>query len=1149
MLKKYYLAFLLLIFSCNIQASVWGSIGTCLTDPCNCGLSDRTEVWNSNTTNAVSKTFKPGSLCPPWNKSDGRDEDTCLLQFDYPGRFAPFYLQRCAEATSDSSYFTPKIRIRIQSCNAAACWAQSANLNWDGGCVVWPTGYGLPLTRVCARIAIPEIPAAPGLNADPAPGDPGYTAGKHLNEVGAEENDDPIIGVDGQVITLQSPKLCAYSDPGLVNLISDSGAHIDALDWNPNSQPLHFTTELSPVIKALEFVVDKVQGSSVPNLLAKLLGMIGSDNEFFKVLQKIFETIGKIFNFFPSLMMSVVKQFGTLNRSVDSFNFGCINLPLGPFPPPFCPSLGQLTVNPLLHNICYQKNSDGTFNQSSIIAPCVVSKLPNNVVNNAVRVSFNNLIPLCTGDTPDLTTCVKLDGVFSSAEGIHAATSNTDLVKKCDVATKGALCIKTDIPLSCSVKENGCDEGFRIVYSQKMGSRSTPNDYYISDLPDCNTANPDNSATCQEIWGVNIGEFVDVSVNFPLVQDQNSLPIQQTFSLKDNNKDNNKARNFYAQIVNTTLSKVTDTNIPKQDPKNICVFESANLVDCQKRVDSGYNLAVYTCESNHAGISCSNNSYFTPQFIASIQVKDDKGDLKETNSVVTPLSFAGDPSSSSTATENVITLAGYNFSSSVAYIPAIPPKDPADQYIAMPFSGARSLNQLTIYGKYKNNAKPYDKNLIPNPNAVYLKYLEYINGKYIQGGTHACLMPKDFLHCAPLPPPAPPADPTGAPIPVAPQTNQVNCVLAKLTGTNKVDCKKFKDIASTKYLNLGMCQDTPSQCASDNSSVPGITIYTCGATGATTNCYINNDRSDNPVCVLSQDYQERINPSANLGAVLNDSQYYTVKYEPTTDNTIPPNYLAPDDTGKDQPYTLDKADVRDKTFQELNLCVPIPMLTCSAITTPSNDSGNATWLKTDVGDIATGTCKDDWIPIDPTKPLERYCLLNFDAKNANFEKLDPGVGCKEFAGIDIKQDNSQFVDVPAGKYDSKSKIGNFSIVNSYSLTQGTHGGNGKVFTTNISVEVDTNILRNIEYIKIKEVEYDDWLLITVNNQKAFVGPSNFDINKCKNNNLNDQGKSTKYEDIDILSLLKPNQKNIISFQLCCVGGGGLYYNIEYKMKW
>jgi len=1138
-LKKYLLFCLFLFCSLNVHASVWDSIVGCITDPCNCGQSDKTETWNSGNANEVTKTFKAGSNCPPWNKSDGRSTDNCLLQFDHPSIFIGFLLNRCAQATPDSSYFTPKILIRIQSCNAFACWTQSSTLNWNGQCVLWPTGYGLPLTRVCARIAVPSMPPPPGIDASPSPADPGYTPGVHLNNVGYTESDDTLVGVDGQIITTSSPKLCAYSDPGLVNLISDSGINTDAMDWNPNSQPLHQTTKLSPIAQVLEFLVSTVGGANLPNLLGKLLGMISQDSVIIQVLQTVFNAIGSIFNLFPTLIIEVIKVFGALNSAVDSYSFGCVNLPLGPFPPPFCNNLNELSVSAVVNNICNVLNSDGiTFNQSSTVLPCVVSNVRNNIINNTIRVSFNNLIPLCTGTNPDLTTCVQINnmGAFSSASSIHTATAYKDFIKPCSSSSGNAPCINTQIPTSCSVTANGCDQGFRIAYSQVMGSLETPSDYFISDIPDCGTAQANNSASCQKIWGVNIGEFIDVSIQFPQLQgqDANSLmPAQQNFTLRDSN---NKVRSLYASISNTT----TDT----QGPENICVFESSNLAGCVPRVQNSYSLVTYECSTQYAGITCPDNTYYTPQFIASMQVRDTNNTIiDQSSTLVTPLSYAG-ADSSSTATENVVTLAGYNYSSSVAFIPDIPPKDPADQYIAMPFSGSSALNQLTIYGKYKDNQTPYDSNGNPNPNAVYLKYLEYFNGKYIQGGTHACLMPKNFQHCSPIPPT--PGNPNSS--------GQTNCVLANFGTTNTVDCSVFKSKLST-YPNLGLCSST-SDCTqaetiTSSSSGQGITIYNCG----TSSCYTNNDNPNTPVCVLSNNYQNRISPSPDIGPILSPTQYYKVEYN----------------TGSSPTYDASVSEVRDKTWQELNLCSRIIVPTCAEINASSTGTanGNAIWPETDIGNLAQGTCLPNWVQIDPSKPLQRYCLSNFDNKTVAFEPLEQNVGCRESKGlpVEITSNNfpTQLVNTP---YDPVTKTGDFVLnvvplqpdtslgVNAFPRNPETfidasnQPGGTALYTISFKVTLDA-IISDIDYFKILDLWYDDCVLVYVNGTKVLSSPipsidSLNDRNQC--NNGQDQGMALQASNlpIDIKPYLKQGD-NTITFQLRVMYGGGLYYHMQYKM--
>ncbi|AFB21478.1 hypothetical protein [Rickettsia canadensis] len=1162
MFKKYLLFFLFSFFSFNVYASIWDDIADCLGDPCNCGQSERTEIWNKGGHNEVKRgPFKPDTLCPPWNKSDGRNNDTCLLKFDYPGTFIGFLLNRCAEEAPDSSYFNPKIRIRVQSCNAAACWHQHSTLNWDGECVLWPTGYGLPLTRVCARIAVPEMYLPYGINANPFPGDPGYTDGVHLNKVGYTESDNKIIGVDGKIVTLKSPKLCAYSDPGLVNLVSDSGVHLDPMDWNPNRQPLHQTNQLSPIAKILKFLVEMVKGANLPGLLGHILGMINQDSEFIKVLQSILNAIGEVFNFFPNLIIKVIETLGSLNSAVDSYSFGCVQLPLGPFPPPYCPNLDYISINPKAHNVCSIKDSNGNFDQSSTSPACVVSNVRNNIVNNTIRVSFSNLVPLCTGPNPDLKTCVQLKNIdFSSAKITHTNTAFRDLIKSCNNTSGGTPCINTEIPTPCSVTTDGCNNGFRIVYSQKIGSVETPNDYYISDIPDCPSS---NSTTCQKVWGVNIGEFKDVSVQFPKIQGQDqaglSKPEPTRFTLKDNN---GKDRNLYVSISNTEDDK--------QNPNNICLFESSNLIDCIPRVNHSYSLVAYECAKQYAGITCTNNNsndaYYKPQFIASLQVRDGNNIIDETSTLVTPLSYAGPPPPNPTDTESIVMLAGYTYSSSVAFIPKDPPKNPTeDKYIAMPFSGKNALNQLTIHGKYKDDQKPYDNNGNLNPNAVYLKYLEYINGKYIQGGTHACLMPKNFQHCNPLPIPT---LPDGSPMPGY-NNDSINCVLAKLNSKDTINCKDFKNKYNVIYPNLGLCGDTRSCTLKETVSGPGrgINIYTCNINNMPSNCYTNNDNPNTPICVLSRDYTDRIKPEPSIGPILDDSRYYKVTYTKGDINNPP-----------EPTYKAEVSDVRDKTWQELNLCTPILVPTCQAINTPSDQHGNALWPESDIGELAKGTCPVNWVTIDPNKPLERYCLSYFDRRVVEFEPLGQNVGCRESKGLqlDIIENNfpTKLVNTP---YNHATKTGEviFNVVpqwnsqwnimafpsnNPDTFISASYEPEGtKLYTITFKLTLDA-IIDDIDYFKILDLWYDDCILVYVNDTKLLSAPtpsidSLDDPKQC--NNGSDQGYAlhaevnnqpiSKSNPIDIRPYLHQGE-NFIKFQLRVMYGGGLYYHMQYKMK-
>jgi hypothetical protein len=276
-------------------------------------------------------------------------------------------------------------------------------------------------------------------------------------------------------------------------------------------------------------------------------------------------------------------------------------------------------------------------------------------------------------------------------------------------------CVDTKIPLNnyCGGGAGDrywCADGFRIVYASKTGDVSTVNGYFL-DIPDCGS-NGSSDVNCQEIWGINTGSFIDVSLKFPTVQNSTDVgPItSDILNIKDSSGNN---RSFVASIYrNSTFRPSLDDGTEGangfiQEPNQICVIEDTSIVGCTER-DIPTKPTVLSCDSDQipAGISCTNN-YFMPQFVALMKAGSDI-----TAAMVEPLSVHN------TNTNASFNLAGYNFTSFVT----------DDTYITKPFSGQKSMNSASIYGKYKNNAAPYDNTGRPT-NAVYLSGLEYLNDK------------------------------------------------------------------------------------------------------------------------------------------------------------------------------------------------------------------------------------------------------------------------------------------------------------------------------------------------------------------------------------------------------------------------------------
>ena len=547
MINKILLLLLLSFYSPVAFASFWDDIVNvyniaigCASDICNCGLSEdekiRWENWDGQRVNKGKTNFN----CPPRHKDVGRNDNTCLVNANtqYPGSW--YYKNLCAEQVPDSTYFTPKIRVRGQQCNFAECWTTDNVLNWDGECVMLVPGYVVPLIRMCARIAVPADSIA-GTEADS-----GYTAGEHINFEGATKKDDLVELSDGSFIRPNAPKLCLYSDPGVFNLNpADIINSFDPLDLNPIKQPFHHNTNTSPIVKLIitiyriyNYYSNAGSGPQVmlASVVAQMLHMSQTDGEttFTSVLADSLDFVVELTNLFPNLVISAMKQVGQINRSVDATIYGCVNIPTGPYPPPYCESITPLSRIARTYDIC-PIDANGLTSKSTEGKECVVSTLRNNYVNNAIRVGYEYFVPLCSNGEDPMTNdkCVVIEnlGPFSSASVLHLSTARRDIIRPCGKSlSDGIPCVRTMLPHTCSVSSNGCQDGFRIVYGTVLSNVKTQvRSYFRDDLDDCTGS---TTSTCQKIWGIDTAEFVDISLQFEELQNySNILPLTTDFTL------------------------------------------------------------------------------------------------------------------------------------------------------------------------------------------------------------------------------------------------------------------------------------------------------------------------------------------------------------------------------------------------------------------------------------------------------------------------------------------------------------------------------------------------------------------------------------------------------------------------------------------
>jgi hypothetical protein len=940
----------------------------------------------------------------------------------------------------------------------------------------------------------------------------------------------------------------------------------------------------------------------------------GNDSDgqttFASVLKDIFGFIGWLIEKFGEGIAAILKAIGQINRSVDDTIYGCVPIPLGAYPPPFCPTISPLFQTAYTQKIC--PTEAGVVLASTTNEPCVFSGLENNFVRNSIRITFENFIPLCppgqnSNSNHDKCVIIKNLDTFPAAHLLHLGTSNTDIIPLC---TQGMTtpCVDTKIPVPTRCTGSVCSEdGFRVVYALKLGDISTPQSYFIDEnyLPSCPSS---SSASCQEIWGVNISGFVDTSITFPVIQEISDIsPLSEIIRLKD---DYGKFSSFNVSIVRKSVYN-SDFDFA-QNPKQICVTKGTEtLVGCENRA-SFTKPIVHECP--FAGINCT-SSYYSPQFVASLVSGSDS-----TNALVEPQSVYNQ---SQSIDNSVINLAGFVFNSFVT--------DDTSQKV--PFSGINAPNPGSIYGTYLNDIFPVNiDNGVANNNAIYLYGLEYINNRYLVGGTLSCLENIDLEKCP---------------------KNTKNCVLTKLINTDTVNCQDFMTKLATYPTSVKRCTAEQSNNCTPvvGGIVPGIppstdvSILQCPTGGA----YCYNTLADNDLCQISTLLADRYSPDSTHGAVLSDSDYYPVDpVSQSTNNVICtpiddvvncnnfldklasyPNiirctdeqttgcsyvvdtipaliagndgasirlcdsgincYTSPNGADLCQQsncvgnaptgYNFDQSKyiLRDKTSYETNLCTAIPQPNCAAITNyTSQDDGYAIWPETQVGHIAIGSCKNGDVPL---APLQRWCVPNPNNQNFGFSplytvdasnnKIYSNVRCSTYQITLSSQTDSFPANYPKSvtsninDYSGNVTLGGYNYDESTKLTQGSYSS-----TMIFNIPVDSN---KIDYFRITSMANDDFALVKINNVVVYSSPSssyncgkgNINIGSFNNmvaNNSNvtltrafggnitisDTCAWNRSSNIDLKPYLVQGS-NTIKIDLVVIGGGGLYYSIDYKM--
>ena len=518
--------------------------------------------------------------------------------------------------------------------------------------------------------------------------DHGYIRGKHINKEGIEEADS-LKDSDGNIIDLK--KFCVYDDPCALQLLQGV---FDPMDIDPYYQPDHKT----------------------PSIDASSLG---------------------------EGIQSTILSFLSPNKVVYE-SIGCITPPLGPNPPPYYRELKppEATIN--VERICENANTKSSKNSN-----CVLSKVDNNFIHNAIRVGFDDALPLCrvlnasdngkrnypnSGLCADIKSQNKIIDDFKDVLTLQYAHDNNDSLPLCSNSAPPCINIqRQNIPKN--IKEN-----IRILY----GSFDKNNNIVMNNAFDEN--NKDN----QIIWGVNLGDYEDIVINLvgSISSKQTAKEIAEQTTIQDNNGE-----------TRTIDAKISFKDDEDNNTEEICAKDSKNSEwYCFKRADPP-RPKVYSCNSNLGKElpQCQNDSHFRPHLIAQISTESYK--IQE---VIESYNETSQESTDDISPLKKINLLGKDYSVFVT------DKD----YNTIPFTkGSTSEDAGTLRGTYKDD--------------LYLTGMEYNNFKYKMGGDYICLMDTD-------------SDTYSCPI------NKENCVLAKNLNIKGTDEKtlvsnKFEDRIWPRY--------------------------------------------------------------------------------------------------------------------------------------------------------------------------------------------------------------------------------------------------------------------------------------------------------------------------------------------------------------
>lgn len=656
--------------------------------------------------------------------------------------------------------------------------------------------------------------------------------------------------------------------------------------------------------------------------------------------------------------------------SETSTLLNCVNVSArGPIPPPYP---DKLVYNPALDitvsQICPLNENGIEDKEATESDGCIISDdVINNFIHNSVRVSQDNYIPSC--ETLKKNNPKIYEPLTDKPNDKCVFLKNTNIVK--NIITPCRL-NDSDICYESNDEIKFFNNQARLIYVNPNDDSNSITEYID---PKDTICPPGISSNCKKIWGVNVGYYADLTIDFRKDKIENN---QIKSEVKELNGIKLQAR-IGAKASNTKKTDATRSQI--------CVYNVTDsyqdkILKCVKR-PTPIPAKITNCTQNQ----CISN-YFSPAAYITLSATKDK-EIYTVEGVAKTEYFSSDESP-----QAALNLAGYDYALSIL----------DENYLE---------DQVILVDP---NTPPYE----------YNKQIMYKDGLYLMGGRYMCLGSKNLGNYIS----------TNTENTVLTKIRKLDGLEFNIEDLTKVLIPNKEERANGGQDYSRYCNAKPSNTAitkivpyvlkvTKDNNVNNIKVYKeellYNNSNTTISCYTHDYKKNGkdvikPLYLISQDPTDVIDTSNTdqieqecLNKEKLNQEIATVtkacknlsKYNEATHNSCEDfdDIAEPDcklsnskkldfiklqkcDNNKyaykisTNNYDKNKCTIRNKNPVEENKCLEIDQPKKCEATTESN----ATWTEAEFGEYSQGTCLQGYEAKDPSL-LTRLCTIYYSPPN------------------------------------------------------------------------------------------------------------------------------------------------------------------------